>query len=58
MVWKQIILEGGFPQWVDVPETSTEEAGRMIREGYSKGPSAILKSKFTGWDKKGALWRR
>lgn len=58
MVWKQIILEGGFPQWVDVPETNTEELGRTIREGYAKGPGTVLKSKFTGWDKKRALWRR
>lgn len=58
MVWKQIILEGGFPQWVDVPETGTEELTRAIKEGYTKPPGNILKSRFTGWDKKRALWRR
>lgn len=58
MVWKQIILEGGFPQWVDVPESGTEELGRVVREAYNKPPSSILKSRFTGWDKKGALWKK
>jgi|GEM_PF-3359349 len=58
MVWKQIILEGGFPQWVDVPETDFEETKRIIDEGYSKSPNQVLKSRFTGWDKRKALWRR
>lgn len=58
MVLKQILVDGMYPQWVDVPETNTEELGRTINEGYAKGPSNILRSKFTGWDKKKALWRR
>jgi len=58
MVWKQILVDGMYPQWVDVPESGTEELGRVVREGYSKPPSNILKSKYTGWNVKGALWRR
>jgi hypothetical protein len=58
MVLKKILVDGMYPQWVDVPESGTEELGRVIREGYSKPPGNILKSRFTGWDKKGALWRR
>lgn len=58
MVWKQILVDGMYPQWVEVPEDPLEETGRIVREGYTKPPGSILKSRFTGWDKKGALWRR
>lgn len=58
MVWKQIILEGGFPQWVDVPESDLEEAGRIVREAYNKPPGAILKSRFTSWNERGAFFKK
>ncbi|HOW13504.1 hypothetical protein [Methanosarcina sp.] len=58
MVLKKILVDGMYPQWVDVPEDPLEQAGRTIREGYAKGPSNVLKSKYTGWNVKGALWRR
>jgi len=58
MVWKQILVDGMYPMWVDEPESGTEELGRVVREAYNKPPGSILKSRFTGWDKKRALWRR
>lgn len=52
MAWKQIILEGGFPQWVQVDDDPVEQVKSMVDDGYSKPMNQVLRSKYTGWNKR------